>query len=334
MFNLKRDSLKYGALIMVPMLVIVASGCSDDDDDDQPALTTLSLHASDATVPSLSRVLVCIDKVSLKGNSEYEFLVGAEGEGIITANSLCKDDAGEVIANTFGLDLLEYPGHHSVEIFSGVIIAPGDYTRLDLSLYDGASFAINTEDSLKVPVTTPSANGLMLSGFTATQGGMDITIEFDLRKSMVFAGNPGGPYDEYKIKPKGIRLIDNGSSGHIGGMISATSLQEICPTPNENGDFEGSVYLYAGEGLLAENLEDYHNKETEGKSLPYASTTFAIEPNAEGNHTYEIGFVDVGTYTLAISCRLDDDPEVHDEFEFINLMPAEVIAEQTVTVNF
>jgi hypothetical protein len=180
----------------------------------------------------------------------------------------------------------------------------------------------------KIPIRVPS-NELKLDGFTATLGGVtDLTIEFDLRKSMT---NPNGQ-EGYILKPRGVRLVDNSASGHIDGSVSeALLMNNLCAVaPQDITQSVASVYVYSGTGLDALELAD--NGGTESiESLTSVPVLF------DGADTYyfEIGFVAIGEYTLALTCQPDTDPEGDDNVEFISVNEASVsVVGETTTINF
>ena len=53
------------------------------------------------------------------------------------------------------------------------------------------------------------------------------------------------------------------------------------------------------------------------------------------SYNFEIGFITIGDYTVAVSCDTEDDPEVDEEVNFITSQNVTVIADNTpVQVNF
>ena len=267
-------------------LLITACGGSSDKApvENITPLPSFSLSVSDAPVDDLSEVVVCFNQIELKGNgADTVFIVGNE-EGMIAVNDLCLDNSGDVIPNTVGLDLLQYKGSDSIALVDGISI-----------------------EAVSVP-----SNELKLDGFTATLGGtVDFTLEFDLNKGMT---NPVGQVG-YFLKPRGVRLVNNNEAGHINGTVSETLLIENQCTPLSDSTANvASVYIYEGADLAIDTLEDNGGDET--GNLPYAST--AVTFNSEQtSYNFEIGFITIGDYTVAVSCDTEDDPEVDEEVNFI-----------------
>lgn len=121
-----------------------------------------------------------------------------------------------------------------------------DEQELTSGLYNqirlGLSSSVNTEESQNPPhyvkfkdesieeITIPSGNqtGYKIVGdFTIPDGGItSVIIDFDVRKSVVKAGNSG----QFILKPT-LRLIEDSNVGSIEGTL--------------NGEYDGSLVVYA-----------------------------------------------------------------------------------------
>jgi len=307
------------------LFTVLLTGCGgSSDNDNSTQFTPFSLGVSDEPIADLSEVVICFNQIELKlkgSNTKTVFTVG-DNDGMIAANDLCLDDNDNVIPNTVGIDLKQYTGSDSIHLVDGINIEAGDYTQLRLAMSDG-SYGIDAQTDEKISVSIPaqntpsgktSPNELKLDGFTATLGGVvDFTLEFDLRKAMT---DPKGQ-DGYFLKPRGVRLVDNNEAGHIEGTVSETFLidnqcmQLSAPTANV-----ASVYIYKGADLAIETLEDNSLVEDEAKNLPYASTAVTFD-SEHTSYNFEIGFIQEGEYTLAVSCDVEDDPDVDEDINFI-----------------
>lgn len=311
-------------------LLLTACGGSDDNLllDGNSQLPSFSLAVSDAPVDDLSEVVVCFNQIELKGNSaDTVFTVGTE-DGMIAANDLCLDDNGDVLANTVGIDLLQYSGSDSIVLVDGISIEAGDYTQLRLIMSDG-SYGTDVLTSEKISVSVPS-NELKLDGFTANIGGtVDFTLEFDLNKAMT---NPVGQQG-YFLKPRGVRLVNNNEAGHIDGTVTETLLIDNQCTPlSDPTENVASVYIYEGADLAIDSLED--NGGNDSANLPYASTAVTFD-SSQTSYNFEIGFIKVGSYTIAVSCATEDNPEVNEDISFIATQNVTVVAGSTpVQVSF
>ena len=135
----------------------------------------------------------------------------------------------------------------------------------------------------------------------------------------------------YKLKPTGIRLVNNTEVGTLSGTVSSTFLSENelsgCVSGHAEGETGASIYIYEGAGALMSDIS-----EPEGDNPPYA-TASAISDGAN-NYSYEIGYIMAGmTYTVAITCS--EDTSVAGDVVFIEpIKNAVIVAESTTRVNF
>jgi len=311
---------KHILALSIPLLLLTAcGGGSDSSSNDETPLPSFSLAVSDAPVDDLSEVVVCFNQIELKGDTDVTFTVGNES-GMIASNDLCLNN-NEIIPDTVGIDLLAYAGSDSITLVDGISIAAGDYTQMRLIMSDG-SYGIDALSGETISVSVPS-NELKLDGFTATLGGtIDFTLEFDLNKAMT---NPVGQAG-YFLKPRGVRLVNNNEAGHIEGSVSETLLINNQCTPLSDPSVSiASVYLYEGPDLAMDTLADVDGDET-NQPLTSTSVTFDSEQTA---YNFEIGFVNAGDYTIAVSCDTEDVPEVDDEVTFISAQNVNVVVGNT-----
>ena len=334
--------MKKATLALSLSAVLLQSCGSDSPNTDVAAVSTFNLSVSDAPVENALSVVACFSQIELKSsdsNNEKTFLIG-NTLGSASTNDLCTDDSGAVVANTRGIDLLSFTGAQSSELLSNIEINPGTYNqiRLVMSPYsyatvdmdnDGIADDIDQDNQAdKIPIRVPS-NELKLDGFTATLGGKtDLTVEFDLRKSMT---DPKGQ-EGYILKPRGVRLVDNSTSGHIEGTVSEALLMtnQCAVAPQDITQSVASVYVYPGTNLDVLELADNGGSE----SIESLTSTPVLFDGA-ATYNFEIGFVSSGEYTLALTCQPDTDPEGDDNVEFISVIEASVgEGGATTTINF
>jgi len=313
-------------LITYTLIIIFISACgSDGDSEDNKPFPIFSLSVSDAPVDELSEVVVCFNQIELKGNTDDALFTVGNEDGMIAENDLCLDQNDNVIPNSVGIDLKQYTGSDSISLVDGISIEPGNYTQLRLIISDG-SYGINAQSTEKISISVPS-NELKLDGFTATLGGIvDFTLEFDLNKAMT---NPVGQAG-YFLKPRGVRLVNNNEAGHITGTVLETLLIDNQCTPLSDSSVNvASVYMYEGADIVMATLED--NGGNENGSLPYTST--AVTFNSEQtSYNFEIGFIVTGNYTIAITCDIEDDPDVDEGITFITSQNVSVESGNNPTV--
>jgi hypothetical protein len=309
-------------LVVLAMSTIFLGACTEEDNEPLPSF---SLAISDAPVEALSEVVVCFNEIELKSsNGDAIYTVGEAG--LIDANDVCVDENNNVLPNTVGVNLLDYTGSDSINLVQGISIEPGDYSQMRLIMSNG-SYGIDTLTGNKIAIEVPS-NELKLDGFTAALGDViDFTLEFDLRKSMT---NPVGK-DNYFLKPRGVRLVDNNEVGHIEGSIAEALLaNNQCDSLSNVENSSGSVYIYTGADLAIDTLADNGGLE-ENQALASTTITFNSETTS---YDFAIGYVGAGDYTLAVSCDTEDNPEMDDDVIFFKAQNANVAAKTTTQVDF
>ncbi len=325
----KAQKSLFTLLMSASLSTLLLSGCGDSEKSKENELefSSFSLAISDAPVDDLSEVVICFSHIVLKGNGEDKtFNVGVDS-GAISANEQCLDDTGNVIPNTVGLNLLEFTGTQSIQLVENMQIEAGEYSQLRIQMSEG-SYGVHADTLEKILVSVPS-NELKLDGFTATIGNVvDFTLEFDLRKGMT---NPVGQ-SGYFLKPRGVRLVNNNDAGHLKGSVSETFLSNNQCSPLADPDNSpAALYLFPGSNLALENLADNGGGES-NESLASASVIY----NAENLiYEYEIGFINSGDYSVAITCNVLDDPDLDDDIIFIESKNVTVVSGNAATeINF
>lgn len=144
-------------------------------------------------------------------------------------------------------------------------------------------------DSTQTPLFVPSG---AQSGYKATgnftvpvNGTVEVTADFDLRKSVVKAGNSG----KYILKPT-IRVMADNEAGEISGTITPSA---------ENIDY--IVYAYNA-GTYTESESETLDGEGENTFPNAVSSTQADE-----NGDYILAFLSQGSYDIVLVAVSDDD---------------------------
>jgi len=142
---------------------------------------------------------------------------------------------------------------------------------------------------------------------------VDFTIDFDLRKSITVKGlQQGNP--EFKLRPT-LRVTDNSEVGHVKGQVDGTLLTDLC---SDNSNY--AVYIFEGSEAIPDD---------EGSNNSPLTTSLV-----DDQFQYEIGFINAGDYTLALTCMADaDDPELDDDIVFVQTDSVSVISKMTTTLN-
>ncbi|GAA5216174.1 hypothetical protein GCM10025776_15680 [Corallincola platygyrae] len=311
--------------------VTVTAG-QDTVQDFPLTMETLTLGISDAPVDDADEVVITVDLITLKqeGNDDQMFdcfLVDAEEGDMDDEGCDASSEEGKVNKDTVTLNLLDYTGGEQFILLDGVTVNPGDYNDVWLDVIDeNTDFSYVNEQlpegdapqdeafikDLKLPSGT-----LKLGGFSLGDTGSNLTIDFNLRKSMTY--NPGP--DRYILKPRGVSLVDNAGTGSISGLVGDTlAASSECSAV----DAMSVVYLYAGspEGTLGDEYDPELNPDVTAIE-PFASVA------TDESGAFSFGFVPVGTHTLTLHCGdTEDDP---DSFEGLTI-PLPVDATIPVTV--
>lgn len=295
------------ALIGASALALAACGGSDSSSDNSADGNSgrLSVAVTDAPIDAANHVFVEFSGVSIKP---------ADGDVIELT-----------LEENANIDLLSLQGSLSEALVTDEEVPAGEYEWVRLHVnaeHDGvldSYIELDTGNQLELRVPSGSQTGLKLvSGFTVAAGGnTNITIDFDLRKSVVLPGGQAGAM----LKPA-LRLIDNTVVGTVAGSVDAEVLTDQCADPaNEYG----AVYVYSGADAT---VTDVSGADTD-------PLTTALLAQVDGGYEYEVGFLEAGDYTLAYTCdAASDQPETVDELTFIGSSNATVEADMTTEVNF
>jgi hypothetical protein len=233
----------------------------------------------------------------------------------------CSESASGVVTGVVTIDLLQQTGGASFLLLDKVFLPAGRVNWVRLQVTDPAG-RITISDA-EYDLTVPSGNqtGLKLNrGFEVPEGGeVKIYIDFDVRKSIVFANG------EYKLKPT-LRLVED--FGAIAGEVNMTLLLAPCLGP--------SIYVYEGVGTTPDDIE-------RDKGDPVSSAMVKADAGSLTDYSYRADFLKPGDYTVAFVCadggplgEPADDPDRDDLLSFAPPAgkPATVVDDQTVQIDF
>lgn len=316
------------ALLALSTLGLTACG-GGDNGSDTPMISTATFNfgVSDAPVDNAAKVMLCFNAIELTGNGlgKQSYTIGSQSVAA-APNNECLNSQGQVVPFTRGVDLLALPGANQEQLVTGATVPAGNYGQLRLVVAEGSY--IELLDGRKVSLTVPS-NEIKMNNVTLSAGGtFNYTLEFDLRKAVV--NNQGG--QAYQLKPTGLRLVDNSMIGHIQGKVAESLLLDNNCTvnPADTDQPVAMMYFYQGTGLNLTDLSDYGGT---GAKLPYASAP--VKFDGATTYSYQLGFVDTGSYTVAITCNLTDNPEAADTIPMLLKKEVTVTASSTpVTLDF
>jgi hypothetical protein len=211
------------------------------------------------------------------------------------------------------IDLLSLQGSASAPLLEGVELEAGSYQGMRLKVVTEGELDTyivlddGGEHELEIPSGSQSGLKLNRNFDISANGTVNFTIDFDLRKSLTESNG------SYKLRPT-LRISDNSAIGHVKGAVDGTLLASCA----ENTSY--AVYAYEGSDVVADD---------EGSPTSPVTSSLLDDLN-----NYEIGYVDAGNYTLALTCMADiDDPETDDDIEFIESVNVTVTSDETETLD-
>lgn len=324
--------MKHLPLIGLTALLTACGGGGDDDNNDQNA--QMSLAFSDAPVDSVSKVCIAVSNISIhpvtgaeQGWTTASFLTSAQDDGCTpTGENIPLDSSGHPLFTY--IDLLQYPGSTSRPLLASQDVIPGDYSQMRLRVLDGQEVSnqfldgtpysyVKQDDGLIKPLEVPSSE-LKLDAFTITANGLTaFTTEFDLRHAMVLPGHE----QYYKLKPRGVRLVDNTQVATVKGEVAGSTC---------GGQLTDKAFVY----LYQPRIDDNYPDMADSDNGFYASAP--VLPSTDGGYGYELGFVALGSYDLALVCNGDeDDPELAgDPLVLEQVLKGQAVAASTTSINF
>ncbi len=292
--NLQPTLRPLAAATLLAMTLGIA-GCNSSGSGSGDETGSFTLRVGDAPVDGATGVWIEFTGVELKREGASPFSIDFE-----TARSI------ELLATRDGTPEL---------LVEGETIDAGEYewVRLKVNAEQGVIDSYIEFPGEQHPLFIPSGaqTGLQLvSGFTVTHGGgVDFTIDIDLRRS-IFA--PPGLGGSYLLRPA-LRMVDTNEVGAIAGTV----FPELRPA-----DCSPGVYVYEGTDVEPGDIGGDGNE-------PLVSVT--VDELGE----YEIHYLAAGDYTVAYTCDSDeDDPDSADELAFDPVRNTEVTAGSTTTVDF
>ncbi|MFM5464968.1 DUF4382 domain-containing protein [Aeromonas simiae] len=301
--------------------------------DDSASDAKMSLAFSDAPVDAAKRVCIAVSQVSIHPISGTETAWSSKSFLDASQDDGCTPPGESIPLNADGnprfvyIDLLKYQGSASRNLLAGQTVSAGEYSQMRLTVLDGRavtnqfddgtpySYVQQDDDTIK-PLEVPSSQ-LKLDAFTITAGGTsNFTTEFDLRQALVLPGHEA----YYKLKPRGVRLVNNTQvatlKGSVEGSLCAGALAD-----------QAAVYLYAPRS------DDAYPDMADADNGFYASAP--VVSDGAGGYRYELGFVELGNYDVALVCNAtEDDPAVAgDPLDLERTLRAQTVTAPPTTLN-
>ena len=248
------------------------------------------------------------------------------------------------------IDLLQLQGGASVTLLDEQDIDPGQYEWIRVLVTEEGSYIGfdndgdgESEDTPPLWIPSGAQTGLKLvRPFFVAQGGVtSLTIDFDLRKSVIA---PPGLAPSYILKPT-LRLVDDLLVGAVAGDVDLGLLSDELVLEGEEPCDPG-VYLFPGD---AEAPDDQDGSSDDGVDpVVYLPLLDDETPEAPGQASYLIPFVEAGGYKVSFTCDYNVDSPDESEYDpnagdddpgfgkmrWTSLVDVTVIAGETAEVNF
>lgn len=247
----------------------------------------LTLSITDAAVDDATEVWVTFTGISIQP---------ADGETIVVPPDQ---------AETRTINLLSLQGTRSAILLDDVVLPAGQYDWIRLHV-DSASITFKDGSVHELIIPSGSESGLKINTVFTVDSHQDArkTIDFDLRKSVVESGSSG----KYELRPT-LRLVDDDLSGAISGTVEQAWLT-LAECSDSDPDSYNAVYVFDGFNINVDGLDM-------DSALYVTSANVQLNPDS-GNYEYEVGFVEAGEYTIALTCQTDfDRAGVNDNLVYV-----------------
>lgn len=289
-------------LTLIGISALLITSCQKDAQPDGKNTGTLHLSITDAPIDAYDITGVFITFTGIEYNQDDTWMVLEEFEGPQLLNLLELTDGISAQLGSFELEagiytqirfMLDAP-----EMGNGSHANPGCYLE----------FGDGTTQPLFVPSGGQTGYKAVGEFIVPAEGDIYVTADFDVRKSVVVAGNSG----KFILKPT-IRLVIEDRSGEIDGTL--INMDE------ETDDLEYVVYIYeAGDFTEAEVADP----EPETPRFPNAISSKLVSEDGK----FLFAFMPEGMYDLVVVTLLEGEfSEVIGIVEDI-----EVIRNQTTVV--
>jgi len=223
-------------------------------------------------------------------------LLGLELRRSDGATATLEFSAGEPV------DLLDLTQGDPMRLFTGEELPAGQYTGVRLLFDEGVDATVVSTNGDVFPVLL-SDGAFAQVDFTVQDDESSselLTITLDLRQSLRFDDVD----DEYTLTPL-LRTVRTGDAALVQGAVSTT-----CPA-GTTLILGGAVYAFAGADVTADDLDG-------ATPEPYATTGVVLNSDS-GQFSYALRFLRAGDYTLALTCRGNEDElGADDELDFGN----------------
>lgn len=295
-------------IALLACMAVILSACGGSDAADPATTGSITLGITDTPVAEAGKVVVRFTGVEI---------IAAEGSGL--------ENQTFTFTEAKTIDLLALQGGLRDTLLEDQSLPAGDYGQIRLMVqaeHDGTMdsyIEINgAQHELRVPSGSQTGLKLVHELDVAADSSTDLTIDFDLRKSVVLAGSV------YMLKPA-LRLVETETAGELTGIVDPSVFAGVTC---DASPLEGySVYVYEGHGVTPDDL---------GSGTPPLASVGVTLDETSVRYVYTVGFLAPGNYTVAATCHGNlDETEAGDD-DVVLVAPADVVvtAGAPVTHNF
>lgn len=222
-------------------------------------------------------------------------LLGLEFEKSGGSTDTLEFTAGEPV------DLMDFVDGTPMRVFTDEPLSSGTYTGVRLLFDDDADVTIVDTTGAEFAGTLAEGEFADLS-FTVEDNDRSqesFTLALDLRRSLVFDDTT----DDYTLTPV-LRAVRSEDAADVGGTVDVD-----CPNGTTLAE-GGAVYVFAGRDIVPDDLD--------GTGVePYATTLVTVATGTTTDPQYRVRVLPPGQYTLAVTCRGDEDAlDADDDLQF------------------
>lgn len=213
-----------------------------------------------------------------------------------------------------------------VELQNGDLITLFTDEELPEGVYKGIRLLFDTDPDLHF-VVDDNGDRFVLNPVQGNYAAMDFTVEedetsrealtltLDIRQSLSYDDGS----EEFTLQPV-LRSVPTDEASVIAGAAAVN-----CPSGTSLLE-GGAVYLFQGEDVVPDDRDGIGTE-------PYS--TVSLDANLlTGEFSYTLLDLPAGDYTLAVTCRGDEeDPTVNDSLEFAAMTSVQLVEEETLTVD-
>ncbi len=276
---MKKNLVRAGLLLLVVGAAALAGACASSGTDD----AAVSFSLTDAPDTSgLTNVFVTVSE--LKVNEAADAADGPDGSW----KSVALDPARE-------FDLLTLT--NGVRENIGELTVPGGTQINQIRLVVASARVSDDNDATSTPLSVPSDSVKLVNSFQVPLSGtLGITLDFDVRKSVVKTGE-----GSYILKPA-IRVVLDNEAGWITGTTNPGAFVYL---------YEDGVYVEGAQPTAA--VDSDADGIFDVPAFPDACTsTVACAAEEDSPGTFKLAFLDPGTYDIVVQLA---DGSAHQFFD-------------------